>query len=92
MNYVHVSPALRFIYKIPYKTSNGLDSAANALFVDLTLASPKFLNNRLDFMVGALNLFDANKGVPAFGEHINNASGTIPPEGRRFSVTAHLAL
>jgi hypothetical protein len=62
------------------------------VFVDLTLASPKLWHDRIDFSAGILNIFDYDKGVPAFGEHINNAPGTIPPEGRRFSVTAHLAL
>ena len=92
LNYVHINPALRFIYKIPYKQLNARDSTANALFLDLSLASPKFFHNRLDFSAAVLNLLDANKGVPAFGEHLGNPPGTVPPEGRRISIIAHLAL
>jgi len=89
---VRVSPSLRYIFKIPYKTLDNKDDTKSAYFVDLTLRSRKFWKDRIDVSASVLNALDFQDPLPAYGEHINNPNGTIPPEGRKFSITGHMSL
>lgn len=83
-----VNLGLRSIMNIPYQTLAGDYAKKSANFVDLTVSSKKFWNNRLQLRAVALNLLDNEDPLPAYGEHIGNAPGLIPPEGMRYYVSA----
>ncbi|MBN2143380.1 MAG: TonB-dependent receptor, partial [Candidatus Aureabacteria bacterium] len=87
---VRVNLALRNINSIPYITAEADEDKASVNFIDLTLRTKKFLDNKLSLELVALNLLDNDDRVPSFGEHAGNTTGTLAPEGRRFYVRATL--
>jgi outer membrane receptor protein involved in Fe transport len=70
---------------IPYLSLAGVDKKALVAFLDASLTSRRFLKNHLELSAVFLNILDNKYGVrsgaPAFGEHAQNANGTISPEG-----------
>jgi outer membrane receptor protein involved in Fe transport len=87
---VRVNVDLRSIMNIPYQTLAVTPTfdKKSAQFVDLTLNSKKFCNDSVQLSFTALNIFDNEDPLPAYGEHIGNAPGLIPPEGMRYYVRA----
>ena len=85
---LRVNCALRTITEIPYLTETGEEDYASVNFVDLTVRTKKFFNNRLEADLVVLNMFDNDNRVPAFGEHAGNTNGTLAPEGRKYYLKA----
>ena len=81
--YYRINVALRTIAGIPYQTLSGDYSEKCAHFMDLSMRTKRTWNDRLGFSVAVINVLDNTDRLPAYGEHIGNASGLIPPEGRR---------
>lgn len=86
MKVVKVNLGLRSIMNIPYRKLDGSYDKASVHFVDLTLRTKRFMNDRAFFSLDVLNLFDEDKGVPLFGEHAQNKDGTLPPMPRRYYI------
>ena len=84
MELLKANIALRSIVAIPYRDFAGHYAKSTVHFIDLTLRSNKFWNNKMDVSFVCLNVLDSGKKVPAFGEHAGNSNGTLIPEGRRF--------
>ena len=88
---VTVNADWRVAYKIPYITSCIAQSAsctsqhrdATANFVDLTAQTERFADNHLQLGVVALNVFNMQPRLPAYGEHTRSAAGTLQPEPAR---------
>jgi outer membrane receptor protein involved in Fe transport len=85
---VRVNLALRTINSIPYITAAGGEDEASVNFVDFTLRSKKFFDNKFELDFNVLNLLDNDDRVPSFGEHAGNTTGTLQPEGRKFYARA----
>jgi outer membrane receptor protein involved in Fe transport len=84
MNLAKVNVAGRTIVDIPYEAKGKTFEGANAIFMDLSLASFPFLDGHMVASVSVLNALDNQDLVPNYGEHVAPLDGRIPPEGRRF--------
>jgi len=65
-----------------FSSSDRDRSAAIASFFDLSVSS-RYFYGLFNVSVVALNLFDSQPRLPAFGEHASNQDGTLAPEGLR---------
>lgn len=82
--------ALRSVLNIPYQELTGEYSKKSANFVDFTVSSEKFWGGRAELSFVVLNLLDNQAKLPAYGEHIGNSAGLIPPEGVKYYARASL--
>jgi outer membrane receptor protein involved in Fe transport len=87
---VIIAADMRDNARIPYTTlSGGNERYSGIIFYDATVRSERLMN-RLELSFNVLNLFNEAKGVPAFGEHAQNANGLMPPEARKYYAKASL--
>jgi outer membrane receptor protein involved in Fe transport len=89
-NILKVNVAWRSIYKIPYiELDNITEGYKYANFFDMTLTSKRFWS-KLEVSFIALNIFNSQNQLPAYGEHAGNRNGTIAPEGNRFYLRTRI--
>ena len=85
--FARVNADWRSIGTIPYQNLDGTFSTRNGNFGDVTIRSKELWNNHVSLRVAALNVTNSGYKLPAYGEHVGNHAGLLPPEGRRFTFT-----
>ena len=94
MDKAKLSADVRTNLGIPYTKLDSTSGRANVTFADVSIQSHRIFKERLDLSFIALNIFNnkigVSKGAPCFGEHAQDAYGTMTPEGRKAYVKANV--
>jgi Outer membrane receptor proteins, mostly Fe transport len=94
MDKAKLSADVRTNLDIPYTKLDNTSGRANVTFADVSIQSHRIFKERLDLSFVALNIFNnkigVSKGAPCFGEHAQDANGTMTPEGRKTYVKANV--